>query len=216
MACDDNSCSLSCHAGIGGSGSCASCNGKCSGGCEFCSTQCGDGCKGGCKNTCDSTCSGQCQGCGSACRENCTFSCTGHCDSCGGSCSSNCTFSCEDSCDGCTGDCTNTCNNGCTGANVTNLYTNLILQHIIYADDLIGLRDLVANEVTRRNSSVTDVDFQVREIAYVDTINTIINNLNKVSPTASQLKQQYDIMDAESMNALINIAKELYEENIVS
>lgn len=199
MACtSDGGCSGSC---MHGSGACPSCGNGCSSGCSFCSTSCGDDCTGGCRGGC-SGCDG-CRGCGGAC----SFSCSGSCDS-------GCDGSCENSCNGCTGSCTDACNNGCTGGNVTAIYTNLTLQTLIKANDIINLNNLVNNEVTRRSKSATSTTINVGNLATATTINVIIENLNKVAPTQSALKARYNIMDRSSMQALINIAKDLYTKNI--
>lgn len=187
MACSDGGCELSCK---GGNGACPSCGNGCSSGCEFCSNSCGD--CGGCGKSCDG-CSGTCEGCGGACSRSCS-GCTG--------------------CSGCSGSCTDSCNDGCTASNVTTVYTNLTLQTLIKANDMINLRELVENEVTRRSKTATDVTINVGDKATADTINIIINNLNKVASTQSTTKKKYDIMDKESMLALINIAKNLYTKNI--
>ena len=197
MACSGGGCSKSC---AGGSGSCPSCGNGCSSGCSFCSTGCGDDCKGRCVGSC-SGCDGGCRGCGG-------------CGGCGSSCSSSCDGTCENSCNGCTGSCTDACNNGCTGGNVTAIYTNLTLQTLIKANDIINLNNLVNNEVTRRSKSATSTTINVGNLATATTINVIIENLNKVASTQSALKAQYSIMDRSSMQALINLAKDLYTKNI--
>ena len=197
MACSGGGCSKSC---AGGSGSCPSCGNGCSSGCSFCSTGCGDDCKGRCVGGC-SGCSGGCRGCGG-------------CGGCGSSCSSSCDGTCENSCNGCTGSCTDACNNGCTGGNATTVYTNLTLQTLIKANDIINLNNLVNNEVTRRSKSATNTTINVGNLATATTINTIIQNLNKVASTQSALKARYNIMDRSSMQTLINLAKDLYTKNI--
>lgn len=199
MACDNGGCSSSC---LGGSGGCPSCGGGCSSGCSFCSTSCGDACK-GCTSC--SGCSG-CSGCGGAC----SYSCTG----CSGSCSGGCKGTCKSTCDGCTGTCTDSCNNGCTGGNATTVYTNLALQTIIKANDIINLNTLVNNEVTRRSKSATSTTITAGSQATAATINIIIGNLNKVASTQSANKAQYGIMDKSSMQTLIDLAKDLYTKNI--
>ena len=197
MACSGGGCSKSC---AGGSGSCPSCGNGCSSGCSFCSTGCGDDCKGRCVGGC-SGCSGGCRGCGG-------------CGGCGSSCSSSCDGTCENSCNGCTGSCTDACNNGCTGGNATTVYTNLTLQTLIKANDIINLNNLVNNEVTRRSKSATNTTINVGNLATATTINVIIENLNKVASTQSALKARYNIMDRSSMQTLINLAKDLYTKNI--
>lgn len=187
-ACQNGGCSTSC---MNGAGPCASCKDQCSSGCETCSTHCGDVCVESCKGGCKNTCSGTCEGC---------TGCSG-CGSCGSSCSS------------CTGTCTDACNNGCTNQNVTNIYNRIALNTVIMANDIIDLRDLVANEVTRRNKTPTNVTVAANSTALATTINTIISNITTTGKTANTQTQPGRI-ENNATEELIAIAKTLYETNL--
>lgn len=170
---------------------------------------------GGCSKSCLEG-SGPCPSCGNGCSSGCSF-CSENCgDGCKGDCSRRCSESCRSGCTGCTGSCKNTCNDGCTGGDLTTVYTNLTLQTLIKANDIINLNNLVNNEVTRRSKSATNTTITVGDLATAATINIIIENLNKVASTQSNLKAQYSIMDKSSMQALIDLAKDLYTKNIKS
>lgn len=187
-ACGDGGCSTSCMNGVG---PCSSCKDICSSGCQTCSTHCGDVCVETCRGGCKTTCSGTCEGC------------TG-CSGCGG---------CGTGCSSCTGSCTDACNNGCTNQNVTNIYNRIALNTVLMANDIIDLRDLVANEVTRRSKTPTDVTVAANSTALAATINAIISNITATGKTANTQAQPGRIENNATVE-LIAIAKALYETNL--
>ena len=195
-ACDDGGCSLTCQ---GGTGACSGCKNGCSTACEFCSTGCGDGCKGGCYNDCAINCNSSCSGtCSDGCR-----GCTG----CGSSSDNNCTA--------CTGSCTDNCNNGCSGENVTTIFNRITLNTVILASDIIDLRDIVANEATRRGKTPVSVSLTSNQRALATIINNIISNLELSGKTPTKITAASQIND-NKIQDLITLAKSLYSINLNS
>lgn len=199
MACSSvaTDCNQSC---LGGTGACPSCNGKCSSGCSFCSDSCGTDCQNNCATGCSS--------CASGCSFSCRFGCSGDCDSgCSGTCKSGCSGKC-------TGDCTSQCDNGCTAGAMTTVYTRLALNTVIFASDIVDLRDLVSNEVTRRSLTPTDVTINVKDPLLASTMNVIVDNMNLISGVNAQKETQNERVDRASVEELMKLAKALYAANL--
>lgn len=183
------------------------CVGTCSGNCyAYCSdntcgcASCSTGCE-GCGN-CDTRC-------GNACTQGCSSSCNGCsvCSGCGGACSY--------SCSGCSGSCGSNCGNGCSKNNLTDIYTNLVLQTLIKSQDIINLAQLVRNETERRNLSLSSpITITQGEKISRDIIDEIMKNLQNTAGIPGYNYNTGDKADRNEILDYISTAKSLYEQDL--
>lgn len=192
MACNgvDTDCQGMCWQQTDDNGNCGDC-GACS--VEYCEANC--------THNCYTTCSG----------------CTGDCDGCWGSCWS-CSGTCTGSCSVCTGGCTTYCDAGCANMAHQEAYNSLItIKQYIASEDIVYLRDLIAEEVYRRDlvPTMTANRESVGDIALKNTMDILLDNLSLILDSGVPTNPaQGELMSRTLIGSVRDQARPLYNETI--
>lgn len=137
-------------------------------------------------------CGSDCTGCGD-CR---------HWGNYSGTCGQNCS-----GCSGCSGSCGRGCNTGCHATEALTLYDKLVagLNQVIYAADMANINRMIEIEAgeTRKNVSITSVNFATGNTATSAQIKQLQNNLKKIGQTTTKRANVGDSIAAATGNELI-------------